>query len=109
MSENKNITMDEIMGMSDTNIIMLALGSRNPGAFTVVNKLFEVIDNNNLKTDLVMKFINKLLIKDIVGERLWYIYKHEAKLDIDKLLDLTLDSYTNDYFYNKFEKYTNIL
>jgi hypothetical protein len=56
-----------------------------------------------------MKFINKLLIKDIVGERLWYIYKHEAKLDIDKLLELNLDLYTNDYFYFKFEKYTNNL
>ena len=106
MSQSKDIDIEEMSQYSDIQIIMLALGDSNPGAYTVVTKLFEIVESDETKNDFVIKFINNLLIKNIIGTRLWYIYKNEAKLDINNLLCINLDQFTDEYFYEKFEKYT---
>ena len=87
--------------ISDLMIIITALGNRNPGAYDVIYKLFAKINESNK----IMIFMAKLLEKNIVGARLWYIYKNEAELDINNLLQLNLDNFTDSYFYEKFEKY----
>ena len=87
--------------MSDSMIIITALGNRNPGAYDVISKLFTEINESNKSTN----FITKLLEKNIVGARLWYIYKNEAELNINNLLQLNLDNFTDSYFYEKFEKH----
>ena len=87
--------------MSDSMIIITALGNRNPGAYDVISKLFTEINESNKS----MNFITKLLEKNTVGARLWYIYKHEAKLDINQLLDLDLNRFNDEYFYEKFEQF----
>ena len=52
-----------------------------------------------------MNHIKDLMNKNIVGTRLWYIYKNEAKLNINNLLSINLNQFTNEYFFNKFEKF----
>jgi hypothetical protein len=90
---------------SDIQLIVLALAERNPGAHNVVSKLFEIIEKDQTKNDMIMNVIKDLLSKSIVGARLWYIYKNEAKLNINDLLNINLDQFTDEYFYEKFEKY----
>ena len=82
------------------NIFILTLGDRNPGAFEVIGKLLETNDE-----DSTLIFMKNLLCKNIVGTRLWYIYKHEANYDINMLVQLDLERFTDTYFYDKFEKY----
>ena len=95
----------DIENMSESQLIMFALGDKNPGAYTVVSKLFSEFGEDESKLNKIMNFIKKLLERDIVGARLWYIYKNEAELNINKLFELNLDSFDNEYFYEKFEKY----
>ena len=109
MSQSKDFDIEDMSQYSDSQIIMLALGDSNPGAYTVVTKLFEIIESDETKSDLVIQLINNLLSKNIVGTRLWYIYKNEAKLNITNLLNISLDQFTDEYFYEKFEKYTKNL
>jgi hypothetical protein len=109
MSQSKDFDIEDMSQYSDSQIIMLALGDSNPGAYTVVTKLFEIIESDETKSDLVIQLINNLLSKNIVGTRLWYIYKNEAKLDINNLLYVNLDQFTDEYFYEKFERYTKNL
>lgn len=87
--------------ISDLMIIITALGNRNPGAYDVISKLFAEINESNK----IMIFMAKLLEQNIIGDRLWYIYKNEARLNINNLLKLNLDNFTDSYFYEKFEKY----
>ena len=87
--------------ISDLMIIITALGNRNPGAYDVISKLFAEINESNK----IMIFMAKLLEHNIIGDRLWYIYKNEARLNINNLLKLNLDNFTDSYFYEKFEKY----
>jgi hypothetical protein len=49
--------------------------------------------------------VNKLWKQKIIGTRLWYIYNNECKFDIDELLSIEIDKFTDEYFYEKFEKY----
>lgn len=105
MCEKANFNIDEINQYSDSMLVMLVLGDGNPGAYTVVSKLFEVIEQDETKNYLIMNFISSLMEKNIVGARLWYIYKNESKFDINKFINLNLKPYTNEYFYEKFEKY----
>ena len=106
MSLNDEITEKELSECSDSILIMLALGGSNPGACTVVSKLFEIIETDQTKNDLVMNIIKNLLDKNIIGPRLWYIFKNEAKKNINELFIINLDQFTDEYFYEKFEKYT---
>lgn len=105
MSKITGFTMEELLQLSDNNLIMLALGEGNPGAYTVIEKLFETIEKDETKHYMIMNLIEDLMNKNIVGTRLWYIYKNEAKLNINNLLSINLDQFTDEYFYNKFEKY----
>ena len=105
MSQSDNITMEELLEYSDSKLIMLALGDGNPGAYKVVVELFKVLELDETKEKLITDFIKNLLTRDIVGARLWYIYKNEAKLNINELLNSNLDLFTTEYFYEKFEKY----
>lgn len=109
MSQSDNFTIEELLQFSDSKLIMLALGEGNPGAYKVVVELFKVIELDNTKNELIINLINDLLTKNIVGERLWYIYKNEAKLEIHNLIYSNLDQFTDEYFYEKFEKYTKNL
>ena len=106
MCQNDKITEEELSESCNSILIMLALGGSNPGACTVVSKLFEIIENDQTKNDLVMNIIQKLLNNNIIGSRLWYIFKNEAKKNINELFIINLDQFTNEYFYEKFEKYT---
>ncbi len=105
MSQSDNIKMEELLEYSDSKLIMLALGDGNPGAYKVVVELFKVLELDETKEKLITDFIKNLLTRDIVGARLWYIYKNEAKLNINELLNSNLDLFTTEYFYEKFEKY----
>lgn len=105
MRYSDNFTMEELLQFSDSNIIMLALGVGNPGAYKVIDELFKTFKLDHTKYDLIMNFIKNILNRDIVGARLWYIYKNEAKFNINELLNSNLDLFTNEYFYDKFEKY----
>lgn len=94
----------KLENMSELHLIMIALGDKNPGAYTIVSKLFSEIREDKSKLNQTMNFIKNLLERDIVGARLWYIYKNESELNINKLLELNLDRFDNTYFYEKFEK-----
>jgi hypothetical protein len=109
MSQSDNFTMEELLQFSDSKLIMLALGDGNPGAYKVVVELFKVIELDETKNELIISLIKQLMSKNIVGARLWYIYKNEAKLDIHNLIYANLDQFTDEYFYEKFEKYTKNL
>jgi len=105
MSQSNDFTMEELLKFSDDKLIMLALGEGNPGAYTVVSKLFEIIESDETKHDMIMNLIKDLMNKNIVGTRLWYIYKNEAKLNINNLLSINLEQFTDEYFHEKFEKF----
>jgi hypothetical protein len=109
MSQSDNFTIEELLQFSDSKLIMLALGDGNPGAYKVVVELFKVIELDETKNELIISLIKQLMSKNIVGARLWYIYKNEAKLDIHNLIYANLDQFTDEYFYEKFEKYTKNL
>lgn len=101
--ENDNDEFD----MSDTLKLIQILGENNPGAYVVVSKIFKKIDAalEEQNGHVTIHFIVKLINLNIVGARLWYIYKHEAKLDINNLLDLDLNRFNDEYFYEKFEQF----
>ena len=109
MSQSDNFTIEELLQFSDSKLIMLALGEGNPGAYKVVVELFKVVELDETKNELIISLIKQLMSKNIVGARLWYIYKNEAKLNITNLLNISLDQFTDEYFYEKFEKYTKNL
>lgn len=109
MSQNKILTEEEIFEYSSAQLILLALGERNPGAHSVVSKLFEFVEKDESKNIIVMNIIENLMTKNIVGARLWYIYKNEAQMNIEQFINLNLEQFTDDYFYEKFEKYTKNL
>lgn len=89
----------------DNMLIFYQLSNGNPGAVTVVTKLLHVMEEDTDKKEDIITFLNTVLERNIVGARLWYLYKNEAKLDIHKLLQLELDQFDDMYFHNKFEKY----
>ena len=91
--------------MSDTMIILKSLGNCNPGAYTVVTKIIDVLNTDDSKSDMIIKLMNILLDKNITGARLWYIYKNEANFNINNLFELNLNKFDENYFYDTFEKY----
>ena len=106
MCQNDKITEEELSTYSDSMLVMLALGERNPGAYNVVSNLYKIIDEDDTKCVLVMNLMKELLAKNIIGSRLWYIFKNEANMNINGLFKINLDKFTDEYFYEKFEKYT---
>lgn len=89
----------------DSVLVLYTLGEGNPGAYTVVSKLYKCIEEDENKSNTVMEFIKNVLMRNITGARLWYIYKNEAAFDINSLLQLDLTKFNDTYFYDKFEKY----
>lgn len=61
------------------------LVDRNPGAITVLNELS--------KSDAGLSAIEVLAAKDIIGWRLWYLYKYCCKYSVELLIKKVL---TND-------------
>jgi hypothetical protein len=72
----------------------------NPGSVTVMLQIYKTQQDHD-----ILLFINKIWKQKIIGARLWYIYKNECNLNIDELLSKDLMIFTDDYFYEKFEKY----
>ena len=75
----------------------------NPGAVTVLLNIYKI-----KQSDEIIDFLNKIWKKSIIGSRLWYIYKNECNNNVNELLSKDLSLFTNDYFYQKFEKYTKV-
>lgn len=86
-------------------LVLHTLGDGNPGAYTVVSKLYQLIEEDHIMYNNVIGFIQKLLHNKITGTRLWYVYKNESNFDIRGLIKLNLEEFTNEYFFEKFEKY----
>ena len=72
----------------------------NPGSVKVMLELYRT-----RQSDEIAVFLNKIWRKKIIGARLWYIYKNECNNDISHILTKDLTPFTDDYFYEKFEKY----
>lgn len=75
------------LNSEDMEIILL-LSNGNPGACSVVCKLFQLVEEDPDRIGQVVDFIKKLLEKNIIGTNLWILYKNNAELDINKLLVL---------------------
>lgn len=86
----------------DNILLLCVLSKGNPGATTVLINLLKEIQDIDILRDILKK-IWKL---NIVGSRLWYIYKNECNQNINKLINIDLKQFTDDYFYEKFEKYS---
>lgn len=83
------------------NISVLSLITEgNPGSVSVMLELYRT-----RQSDEIVLFLNKIWKQKITGARLWYIYKNECNHNSSELLSKDLTSFTNDYFYEKFEKY----
>ncbi len=72
----------------------------NPGSVTVMLEIYKTQQNEDIAI-----FLNKIWKHKIVGARLWYIYKNECNYSITELLSKDLTLFTDDYFYEKFEKF----
>lgn len=72
----------------------------NPGSVSVMLEIYKTQQGEDILT-----FLNKVWKQQIIGARLWYIYKNECNLSIHALLSKDLSPFTNEYFYDKFEKY----
>jgi hypothetical protein len=72
----------------------------NPGAVSVLTELYKTQQDDD-----ILIFINKILKQNITGTRLWYIYKNECGCNLLNLLSKDLTPFSDDYFYEKFEKY----
>jgi hypothetical protein len=114
-SKHIDDNMDEYLIMDNNNISMnnidsstlAALGNKNPGAFNVASELTKYMKNvsePNLRKNII-NFILKLLDKNITGSRLWYIYKNEADCNVNNLVELNLNRFTSEYFYEAYEQY----
>jgi len=100
----EDISMDVVSGCFLT---VSALGNRNPGAFNVACELTKYLENVSVPASRknIIQFILKLLDKNITGSRLWYIYKNEADCNVNNLVELNLNRFTDDYFYEAYEQY----
>ena len=90
----------KIMDINKIDTLSILTGG-NPGSVSVMLEIYKTYQEEE-----ICVFINKIWKKQIIGPRLWYIYKNEAKFDINNLVNLNVSKFTNDYFYEKFEKYT---
>ena len=74
----------------DIRINMDKLKNNNPGAINVLNKLDKLVDLSNF-IDLALKY-------NIIGSKIWIIYKYVFNMDINKMID----------FIKNFEKNSNV-
>jgi hypothetical protein len=95
---------DKQISISEDNVddfhIFCFISQGNPGAFSILMNMIKNIDHNELSI-----FLNNIISKEILGARLWYIYKNECNNDINELIEKDLTPFDNQYFYKKFEKY----
>jgi len=89
-------TIEDIQNIQTFTIIT----NGNPGAVSIMLDIYKTYQDE----DIVI-FLNKIWKQQITGTRLWYIYKNEFNKNIEDLLSNDLTRFTNDYFYEKFEKY----
>ena len=82
------------------NNVLKIITNGNPGSVTIMLQIYKTQQDDD-----ILVFINKIWKQKIIGTRLWYIYKNECNLDIDELLSKDLTPFTDDYFYEKFERY----
>lgn len=80
--------------------VLKIITSGNPGSVTVMLEIYKTQQDE----DIVL-FLNKLWKQKIIGARLWYIYKNECNQNIIELLSKDLTPFTDNYFYENFEKY----
>jgi hypothetical protein len=80
--------------------ICCLLSNGNPGSITVLVNLL-----NNIDSPTLIQLFKELWNKQIIGSRLWYIYKNECNQDMNQLIQKDLTPFDNNYFYEKFEKY----
>jgi hypothetical protein len=72
----------------------------NPGCVTVMLEIYK-----NELPNKILTFLNKIWKQQIIGARLWYIYKNEFNHNIEDLLSKDLSQFTAEYFKERFEKY----
>jgi hypothetical protein len=95
---------DKQISISEDNVndfqIFCFISQGNPGAISILMNMIKNIDHNELSI-----FLNNIISKEILGARLWYIYKNECNNDINELIEKDLTPFDNQHFYEKFEKY----
>jgi hypothetical protein len=97
-TENNDIVF-KIEDVQNIQVFKIITGG-NPGSVTIMTEIYKTQQDED-----ILIFINKILKQNITGARLWYIYKNECNLNIHELLSKDLTPFTDDYFYDKFEKY----
>lgn len=80
--------------------VFCILSEGNPGACNVLMTLVKNIEHKKLK-----EFFIKIWELQIVGPRLWYIYKNECNKNINELIEKDLTEFNKTYFHEKFYKY----
>jgi hypothetical protein len=100
--ENNYLNLSIDKNNRENILLFYILSDGNPGASTILSKL---IKEKEKEIDTLKQFFIKIYKHQIVGARLWYIYKNECNKDINELLNKDLTPFTNEYFYEKFERY----
>lgn len=100
MNNNLNLLFDE--NNRETAILFYILSDGNPGATSILSQFIKQNEND---IDSLKHFLKKIYKSQIIGSRLWYIYKNECNKDINELINKDLTPFTNKYFYEKLEKY----
>ena len=90
--------------LSEENVenfeIFRFLSQKNPGACSVIVELIKNVEHKEL-----VVFLKKIIVKNILGARLWYVYKNECNHDIKQLIEKDLTPFDDKYFYEKFEQF----
>jgi hypothetical protein len=82
--------------------LILSLSKGNPGACNVACNLIKYMQENEDKIIEVADYISQLLSRKIIGAKLWVLYRTEANKSISDMLQLDLNTYTSDYFKEKY-------
>jgi hypothetical protein len=82
--------------------LILSLSKGNPGACNVACNLIKYMQENEDKIIEVADYISQLLSREIIGAKLWVLYRTEANKSISDMLQLDLDTYTSKYFKEKY-------
>ena len=98
-----NLNISNSFDISSELLYLIVQG--NPGCLTVILK---ILNSENLDSKRVMLFFDKIFEKHIFGSRLWYIYKNECNQNINELVYKDLTQFTDEYFYEKFEKFEQL-
>lgn len=82
--------------------LILYLSKGNPGACNVACNLIKYMQENEDRITEVADYIAQLLSREIIGAKLWVLYRTEANKSISDMLQLDLDTYTSEYFKEKY-------